>query len=116
MLLESLDLWNNTGVQNVNPLAGMPLKKLNCGATNISDLSPLKGMPLVDLRINRTDVTDLTALEGMKLETFVFSPGHITKGMQIIRDMKSIRKIGPNGLDLTDPDEFWEKYDTRKPK
>jgi tetratricopeptide (TPR) repeat protein len=113
MPLESLDFFF-TGVRDLSPLTGMPLKNLHCGATDISDLSPLKGMKLVVLDVHRTKVTDLTPLEGMKLETLVLTPGHITKGMQIIRDMKSIRKIGTNWLALMAPEEFWKKYDARK--
>jgi len=100
-----------TQVADLSPLKGMPLQDLNLAQTNVADLSPLKGMGLKILWIRGSKVTDLTPLEGMKLEAFIFTPIDITKGIEIVRSMKSMQRIGlENGLAM-DPEEFWKKYD-----
>ena len=51
----------------------MPLTILNCNGTQVSDLSPLQGMNLTDVH---------------------FTPKNITKGLDVIRQMKSLKTIG----------------------
>ena len=58
----------------------------------------------------------LTPLKGMKLDKFSLTPGNITKGIEIVRGMKSIYFIGPGwnrmyGRSGMKPEEFWKKYD-----
>ena len=123
---------NNTSITDLSPLKGMPLTALFCHGAKVSDLTPLKGMqltflhalstrisdlsplrdmPLVELVIGDTQVTDLTPLKGMKLQRFAFTPGNITKGIEIIRGMNSIRQITPDEGPRMAPEEFWKKYD-----
>jgi len=106
---------NNLHCFDLSPLCGMPLTELRLIHTACSDLSPLKGMPLTVLLCERSDVTDLTPLEGMPLEAFGFTPKNIVKGIEIVRAMKTIRRI-TNHLDWPDrgwqkPADFWKKYD-----
>ena len=69
----------------------MKLTFLNCAATSVSDLSPLKGMELKDIRL---------------------TPKNITQGLDILRDMKSLKTIGIEYDDKAWPAaEFWERYD-----
>ncbi len=100
-------------VNDLRSLEGVPLERLRMPNTEISDLAPLKNMPLKLLQINNTRVTDLRPLKGMQLEEFYFTPGNIKNGIEIIREMKSITRIGieyrQNSI-LT-PAEFWKKYD-----
>ncbi len=49
-------------LDNLSPLAGLPLRRLVIKATKISDLTPLRGMPLTLLDASDTPVKDLTAL------------------------------------------------------
>jgi hypothetical protein len=72
-------------------------------------------MPLTMLLCDNTAVTDLGPLQGMALEAFAFTPKKITKGIPIVRRMKSIRRI-TNHFEWPDrgwqgPDAFWKKYD-----
>ncbi|MDZ4287346.1 MAG: protein kinase, partial [Prosthecobacter sp.] len=65
--LEGLRL-DETGVSDLSPLAGMPLKYLTCnGLTKLTDLSPLRGAPLEDAGFSGTGITDLRPLAGMPL-------------------------------------------------
>ena len=139
MQLTGLNLEYCGSLVSLKGLEGMPLTKLklkNCGALR-GDLSVLKGMKLTSLDIggcssltslkgiegmalrgldvSATKVTDLTPLTGMKLETFVFQPRKITKGIEIIRGMKSIRQIATGMYSpRVKSEEFWKKYDAGK--
>ena len=77
----------------------------------MSDLSPLKGMPLAILQCNETQVSDLSPLAGMHLLRVWLTPRNITQGMDVLRQMKSIRFIGVRALNPLPAEEFWKKYD-----
>jgi len=102
---------SSTPVSDLGPLEGMPLTCLNCSVTRVSDLGPLRGMPLTGLFCTWTRVSDLGPLEGMKLEQFIFPAKNIKKGIEGMRQMKSIRQIGHHQDHLLKPEEFWRKYD-----
>jgi hypothetical protein len=69
-------------------------------------------MPLIQLWIDNTHVADLSPLRDMTLHRITLTPRHITKGMDVLREMNSLTTIG-----LTDfseqyqPEAFWKKYD-----
>ena len=111
MSLTALECFS-TEVSELSPLQGMPLKELNCGNTKISDLSSLQGMPLTGLIINDTFVSDVSPLQGMHLGMVSLTPTKIVKGLDIVRQMKSLKAIGLRG-DKTKlpPAEFWKKFD-----
>lgn len=68
-------------------------------------------MPLKIL-IDGTSVKDLTALKGMNLETFRFYPKQITKGIEVLRSMKSLKTIIADPGPITGTAaEFWKRYD-----
>lgn len=102
-----------TNIDNLSPLQGMPLKDLRFGTTQVSDLSRIKGMPLAELSLYNTKVSDLSPLQGMSLNGIAITPKAITQGMDLIRQMKSLKKIaiGWEKKDEFPPDEFWKKYD-----
>jgi Leucine-rich repeat (LRR) protein len=60
--------FGRTNVATLGPLKDMPLEVLICGFTHISDLSPLKGMSLKGLYCDHTRVSDFSPLHGMPLE------------------------------------------------
>lgn len=109
-------------IRDLSPLAGMKLKQFSCSQAPIADLSVLSGMPLWTIEITDTKVTDLTPLKGMSLQQIGFNPERVAKGMEVLRDMKSLIII----LTGADPDagkgthvrvglgakEFWQKYDS----
>jgi serine/threonine protein kinase len=110
MPLESLN-FGGTLVADLSRLKGMRLACLHCDVTKVSDLSPLKGMPLKELLCNDTQISDLSTLQGMELTTFGFTPKNITKGLDAIRRMKSLDRIGIDYAHWLPPNEFWKKYD-----
>jgi hypothetical protein len=56
-------------------------------------------------------VRDLTPLQGMKLTEFNFGPGGITKGMDVLRQIKTLKTIGVHPSGKVSAEEFWRKYD-----
>jgi len=89
----------------------MPLKYLSFENTGVSNLGPLKGMPLVELRLPDTRVSDLAPLKGMKLKWLSLTPRNITKGIEVVRGMKSLEEIGAGRSPRIKPEQFWRKYD-----
>lgn len=123
MKLESLDLYK-TPVSDISPLTGMNLKELNLLGTEVTDISVLKGMPLKKLYLPNDvsdisplrgmdyliylcmfsrNVTDVSPLAGMKLEVLNIDIDSVTNGLDVIRDMKSLRKINNRS-----PTIFWQ--------
>jgi len=112
MRLTYLDC-GGTQVRDLSPLRGMPLTGLWCGGTQVSDLSPLAGMPLANLYCDTTQVSDLSPLNGMNLAVVTFTPKNIAKGIDVIRQMKSLDRIGIGWQpqEIFPADEFWKKFD-----
>jgi hypothetical protein len=104
---------NDSKVRDLTPLRDMKLEFLACNNTTVSDLSALKGMPLRTLVIHGTGVADLRPLQGMPLEDIRLTPKNIMQGLDILRDMKSLKTIGTGWLDTParPPAEFWDRYD-----
>jgi hypothetical protein len=80
--------------------------------TRVSDavLAHFKGRPLRMLSIQDTGITDLTPLEGMPLEEIRLTPKNITRGLDILRDMKSLKTIGVDWNQSWPAAEFWDRY------
>ncbi len=110
MRLTGLDCFG-TKVSDLSPLHGMPLTKLDCDDTQVANLQPLQGMPLTLLHCPHTPVSDLSPLIGMNLAELCVTPRNITKGIDVIRQMKSLSTIGIDGQNKWPPAEFWKKYD-----
>jgi eukaryotic-like serine/threonine-protein kinase len=89
------------------------LTRLILADTKVSDagLAHFKNMPLMLLWIHNSGITDLTPLQGMPLEDIRLTPKNITKGVDILRDMKSLRTIGVEWDKVWPAAEFWERYD-----
>jgi len=100
-----------TIVSDLTPLKGMPLINLGCAVTEVSDLSPLSGMPLTALDIRNTLVKDLSPLEGPTLSQINFTPENISKGIDILREMKNLKSLGTAYQESISKEDFWKKYD-----
>src|SRR5207253_99683 len=99
-------------VSQLEPLRGMPLTTLSlAGCGSVWDLSPLQGMPLKRLYLTDCNAPDLTPLQGMQLIEISLTPKYITRGMDVLRHMKSLERIGSGGDTTFAPGEFWKKYD-----
>jgi len=129
-----LDVFAGTKVvQDVTPLAGMPLTRLNLtGCDKVTDLGPLRGMPLTRLDLGGcggvTDLTplqgtplrflnivhsgpDLRGLQGMNLTEIALTPSYIYRGIDVLRRMKSLQTIGTSDKGKFPAQEFWKRYD-----
>ncbi len=102
-----------TSVRDLSPLHGAPIRTLLCGGAPITDLSAVEGMPLTVLDCFQTKVTDLSPLTGLKLTSLVFLPKNITRGMDVIRQMNSLKEIHPSWDKIHElkTDAFWKRYD-----
>ncbi|MGA2035583.1 MAG: tetratricopeptide repeat protein, partial [Thermoguttaceae bacterium] len=111
MPLTDLDLNGCDNVHDLSPLKGMRLARLELSNTKVQDLSPLNGMPLTWLHLYGCDnAKDLSPLEGAELSEIGLPP-HVTKGMDVIRRMKSLKTINNQPAE-----EFWKKYDAEQGK
>ena len=109
MRLKELSVWKCYNLKDVDPLKGMPLTSLGLGdCRQVKDLEPLEGMPLRFLRIENTGVRDLRPLQGMPLESILLTARNITQGVDVLRDMKSLKIIGTEWQQDLPAVEFWE--------
>ncbi len=65
----AVDLSGAEKLENIQPLAGLPMAELNLSRTSVKDLDPLETMPLRKLNLAHTPVEDLGALLGKPLKT-----------------------------------------------
>jgi tetratricopeptide (TPR) repeat protein len=122
--VEMTELWlSGTRITDLSPLVNQKkLRKLmlmNCW--KLTDLSPLKTIKsLKILRIGKTGVTDLSPLKGLELTAIGFTPNRITKGMEVLRDMPSLKRICTKAQSWGDSyqhtpwqnaDDFWKSQD-----
>ena len=132
--LTSLNLLG-TKVSDLSPLRGMPLETLWLNETQVIDLSPLADCPLVSLTLHKTpvrdisvvrrlpalqrlhlgetEVADLRPLAGLRLTRLILTPGRITEGLDVVRQMDTLQELD---IELREdrrwsPDEFWRLYD-----
>jgi serine/threonine protein kinase/Leucine-rich repeat (LRR) protein len=110
MPLESLHVLF-TQVSDLSSVVGMHLKYLACHNTKVSKLTPLEGMPLTFMSCNNTQVSDLSPLKEMNLTDVWITPQNITKGMDVIRQLKSVKVIGLSTSQYWPVAEFWKRYD-----
>lgn len=108
-------LWiPHTKVKSIVPLKGHQLESFDCENTPVDDLSPLIGMhTLQRLNIANTAVTDLKPLGDLKLQRLIFTPEKITSGIEMVRNMPSLRSIGETFDTVTTPEVFWKYWDQK---
>jgi Leucine-rich repeat (LRR) protein len=113
--LKGMELENlycgGTNISDLSPLRGMPLSVLFCGDTPVHDLSPLAGMSMTRISCHHSQVSDLSPLDGMQLTEIVLTPTNIINGLDIIRRMQSLKRIGTSYGKSFPTEEFWKKYD-----
>jgi hypothetical protein len=94
--------------KNCKALKSLYLDRMQVGDAG---LAHFKGKPLTVLVIFNTGITDLTPLQGMPLEEIRLTPKNITRGMDVLRGMKSLKRIGIAGEQAWPAAEFWQRYD-----
>jgi serine/threonine protein kinase len=111
--LTTLHLADCSQLSDLTPLEGLRLATLNlsyCG--QIKDVTPLKDLPLTVLNLAHCDqLTDLTPLANLGLREVGLSPKSITKGLDVLRRMKSLETVLVDGEKRYTADEFWKRYD-----
>jgi Leucine-rich repeat (LRR) protein len=111
-------LWlNATPVIDISPLASCTLMSLTLEGTKVANLRPLSRMiSLKRLHIGQTPVSDLTPLKDLKLERLIFTPGNITRGLDVVRNMKTLTELGATLETKMPPEQFWSHYGKKKGK
>lgn len=106
-------LWLlETGVSDIGPLSALSLESLDLQDTMVSDLSALAHMTtLRRLNIAGTEVSDIRPVTGLKLDRIFLSPGEIAQGMDELRNIPSLGKIGTSHEHQFSSADFWERYD-----
>ena len=72
----------------------------------IGSLSPLAGKPVYALFLRDSPVEDLSPLEGVSLEVLAFDAAVVRHGIDVIRDMPTLKQI--NDIPA---EEFWRQYE-----
>lgn len=108
-------LWlRETKISDISVLTGKRLVSLDLEGTTVADLRALAGMKsLQRLNIARSDISDLTPLKGLTLTRLIFTPQRITKGLDAVREMKTLTELDVElrDSDRLTPEEFWKRYD-----
>jgi hypothetical protein len=81
----------------------------------VSDLKPILKMPLTFLVLSGTEVRDVTALKDLPLERVVLPKRTGVKGVEALKDVRTLREIGyePDGRGQT-PETFWKSFQVEK--
>jgi tetratricopeptide (TPR) repeat protein len=111
MPLTLLALSHCSSVQDLSPLKGMPLTSLFLDDTPVRDLTPLKGLPLEKLYIDAPGITDVRPLQGLQLKDIRLTAKNIRQGLEILRNMKSLERIGTGHYQSWPAAEYWARYE-----
>jgi serine/threonine protein kinase/DNA-directed RNA polymerase subunit RPC12/RpoP len=113
--LTTLDIGECSNVRDLTPLQGMKLQSLAFNSCRqVRDLAPLAGMPLTSANLaDCPNIHDLTPLKDMKLTEIYLTPRHITQGIDLLRQMRSLQAIasGAGFNDRLAVAEFWKRYE-----
>jgi formylglycine-generating enzyme required for sulfatase activity/serine/threonine protein kinase len=113
--LTHLGLPVTTTDKDLISLTPLPLRSLDLGVCRqVRDLTPLRGTKITFLAFWGASVTDLSPLEGMQLEHIrIPPPGPATKGLDVLRRMKSLSTIGVrwDAAMIWPAAEFWRKVE-----
>lgn len=98
--LERLELMG-CRVRDLDPLEGMPLRVLGLEENEVRDIAALKGMPLVVLSLSGTQVDDLSALAGAPLEELYLVRTKVTD-LGPLAGMRQLRSLWLNDSPVSD--------------
>jgi tetratricopeptide (TPR) repeat protein len=102
-------------IADLAPLRGKRLKSLNLsGCRAVKDLTPLAGMPLETLSLAEVAAADFSPLAGMPLRSLIFQPQRDSKGLEVIRRMQTLERIGTKWPSTETAAAFWKKFDAVK--
>ena len=98
--LRMLDL-SDCHIADISALAGMPLQALALENTGVADIGVLRDMPLVRVYLRGTKVTDLGPLEGSPL-TELNLLGTQVKDLKPLAKMRSLKMLWLNDTPVSD--------------
>lgn len=127
------ELRFEAGLRNLDPVKALPLRLLRVERGAITGLDAIAGLPLEELelpgcqvasvaalarmstlrRLNLSGcpVPDLSPLEGLPLEALIFTPNPKLAGVEVLRRMRSLKRIGATAAQLMEPAAFWQALD-----
>ncbi|MFO0802890.1 MAG: SUMF1/EgtB/PvdO family nonheme iron enzyme [Gemmataceae bacterium] len=101
----------DAGLKHFKDCTGLQVLDLGSTSATAAGLTLFKAMPLRTIRIDGSEIADLTSLRGIALEDIRLTPKSITKGLEVLRSMKSIQTIAVDENQSQPAAEFWERYD-----
>jgi serine/threonine protein kinase len=117
MPLRELRMGQLRTITDLTPLEGLKLDVLHIEqCSHIRDLTPLQGMRLTELSMIACGATDVTPVASQPLRTLFLSPRLIKRGMDELRQSKTLKTIGVDVIAKTQwpAAEFWQLYDAGK--
>ena len=99
-----------TRVRNISPFVNDAIRILRAPMSKIDDLTPLKNSNIRELSCASTQVTDFSPLKNVALTTLEFSPRDTDGTIHVVREMKSLERLGTEGHNWSAA-RFWRKYD-----
>ncbi len=111
--IENLSLKGSTRIRNLEALKHLPLKKLNLAGTQVKRLDALKALTQLNaLDLLDTPVENLSALAELPLQVLKFQPGTIKKGLETLRESKTLQQIMIDDFSgILGVEEFWRRHD-----
>jgi len=112
--LRSLSLNGCRGLNDLTPLAGLPIRSLNLARSDVADLAPLASLPLAELRLDGCNrIRDLRPITQIKTLRSLTLPVPRGQGeIAVLRSMTSLELLG-----FKDPpvpaEQFWKQVETR---
>jgi len=89
------------GINDLEPLRGLPLTTLYCAGNNITDLEPLRGMSLVTLNCGGNPIASLEPLRGMPLVTLLCECCEI-ESLEPLSKIETLTMLNCGGSRLVD--------------
>jgi tetratricopeptide (TPR) repeat protein len=110
-------IWlEGRGISDLSPLKGMRISELYLRCPGVTDYSVLRTVTANALNIGCPELTDLSSLRGLSITTIYIIARNVTKGIEVLREMKSLKQIYPFGFTTVciSPEQFWKEYDEGK--
>ena len=92
---------NDEAIEDISPLAGLPLRGLDLARCHITDISALRGAPLMELYLEDTGVEDIGPLAGMPLVKLYLSNSPV-EDLGPLKDCGSLKDLNLVGTKVSD--------------
>jgi internalin A len=92
---------HDPAIEDVSPLAGLPLRGLDLARCHVTDIRALEGMPLTELYLEGTGVQDIGALKGMPLVKLYLSDSGVDD-ISPLRGAQRLQELNLVGTKVSD--------------